>query len=131
MFAYCYALRILNNIEILGSTTTNSDFTDILMNCEALEGTLTIASLLSKIGIYGSSCKILKLTGIRLTNASSTFTGSSPQVNVSYTSLDATALNKLFTNLPTLTGKTINITGSTGAATCDRTIATAKGWTVV
>ena len=130
MFAYCYALRILNNIEYLGSTTANSDFTDILRDCEALIGTITISSLLSKIGIYGSSGKILKLTGIRLTNSSSTFTSSSPQVNVSYTSLNATALNQLFNDLPALTGKTINITGSLGANTCDRSIATAKGWTV-
>jgi len=131
MFYYCYALRILNNLDYLGSATTQSDFTDILRNCEALTGTITIASLLTKVGIYGASGKLLKCTGIRLTNASSTFTGSSPQVNISYTNLDATALNQLFTDLPTLTGKTINITGSLGAGTCDRSIATAKGWTVV
>ena len=131
MFYYCYALRILNNLDYLGSATTQSDFTDILRNCEALTGTLTIASLLTNVGIYGASGKLLKCTAIRLTNAGSTFTGSSPQVNVSYTRLDATALNQLFTDLPTLTGKTINITGSAGAATCNRTIATAKNWTVV
>ena len=127
----CYALRYINNIDYLGSITTQSDFTDTLRDCEALSGTITIGSLLTKIGIYGSSGKNIQITGLRLTNASSTFTGSSPQINVSYTNLDATALNQLFTDLPTLTGKTINITGSVGASACDRSIATGKGWTVI
>ena len=130
MLSYCYSLRILNGIEFLGSQTVQSDFTDILRDVQALTGTITIGSLLTKIGIYGASGHNLLCTGIRLTNSGSTFTGSSPQVNVSYTNLDATALNQLFTDLPTLTGKTINITGSTGAGTCDKSIATAKGWTV-
>lgn len=39
-------------------------------------------------------------------------------------------LEKIFGNLKTVSGKTITITGCPGAATCDRTIATNKGWTV-
>ena len=131
MFNGCYSLRILNGVEYLGSQTTQSDFTDILEDVQALTGTITIGSLLTKIGIYGASSNNLLCTGIRITNSGSTFTGTSPQVNVSYTNLDATALNQLFTDLPTLTGKTINITGSLGAGTCNRTIATAKNWTVI
>ena len=45
--------------------------------------------------------------------------------------LDAAALNTVFTNLGTPVGaQTITITGCAGAATCDRSIATNKGWTV-
>ncbi|MDJ0338273.1 hypothetical protein [Cryobacterium sp. PH31-O1] len=45
--------------------------------------------------------------------------------------LSAEALNEVFTNLGTArNGATITITGNPGTATCDRTIATAKGWTV-
>jgi len=44
--------------------------------------------------------------------------------------LSAAELNLLFGDLSTVTGQTITITGCTGAATCDRTIATNKGWTV-
>ena len=45
--------------------------------------------------------------------------------------LDATELNRIFTEvLGTTSGETVFITNSTGAATCDKTIATAKGWTV-
>ena len=130
MFSYCHSLKYINNIDYLGSISVACDFTDFAKNCEFLQTTTTIASLISKIGIYGASGYKLKVTSIRLTNASSTFGGSSPQVNVSYTDLDATALNTLFGDLPTLTGKTIVIRGCTGAATCDTSIATGKGWTV-
>ena len=130
MFSYCHSLKYINNIDYLGSISVACDFTDFAKDCEFLQTTTTIASLISKIGIYGASGYKLKVTSIRLTNASSTFGGSSPQVNVSYTDLDATALNTLFGDLPTLTGKTIVIRGCTGAATCDTSIATGKGWTV-
>jgi hypothetical protein len=45
--------------------------------------------------------------------------------------LSADALNELFTILPTVTGQTLTITGNPGTATCNTSIATAKGWTVV
>lgn len=44
--------------------------------------------------------------------------------------LSATALNEIYTNLPTVTGQTITVTGNYGTATDNPTIATAKGWTV-
>ncbi len=46
--------------------------------------------------------------------------------------LDAAALNEIFTNLGTAAGaQNITITGNPGAGTCNQTIATAKGWTVI
>jgi len=39
-------------------------------------------------------------------------------------------LNRIFTALPTVVGKTIDVRGNPGYATCTKTIATAKGWTV-
>jgi len=130
MFQSCYSLRTINNLEYLGSQTNASNFTSFLQDAQAITGTLTIASKLSRIGIYGQSGYNLKCTGIRLTNGTSTWTGSSPQIDVSYCSLDADALNTLFGDLETVTGKTIKITGNPGASTCDTSIATAKGWTV-
>lgn len=44
---------------------------------------------------------------------------------------DATELNRIFTALPSVTAKSIDVRGNPGAATCDTSIATAKGWTVV
>ena len=44
--------------------------------------------------------------------------------------LSAAALNEIYTNLPTVTGQTITVTGNYGTTGDDPTIATAKGWTV-
>lgn len=130
MFGNCSGLKLINNIEYLGSITIQSNFSEILLYAQFMQQSIAIGSLLSNLGIYGTNGNSLKISSIRLTNSGSLFTGTSPQVNVSYTSLDAAALNLLFGDLPTLIGKTINITGCTGAATCTRSIATAKGWTV-
>lgn len=52
-------------------------------------------------------------------------------INISLQSMDATALNAFFTSLGTASGsQTITVTGNPGAATCDTSIATGKGWTV-
>jgi hypothetical protein len=37
-------------------------------------------------------------------------------------------LNKLFVTLPTVLGGNINISGNPGTSTCDKNIATDKGW---
>jgi hypothetical protein len=51
--------------------------------------------------------------------------------SISQCNLTAQALNDLFTSLGTASGsQTIIVTGNPGAATCDTTIATAKGFTV-
>lgn len=51
-------------------------------------------------------------------------------VDLRYNNLSASEIDRIFTALPVLSGKTISINGNPGAATCDRSIATAKGWTV-
>ena len=106
------------------------DFNLFMTDMDFFSGAITIASRLAKIGIFGISGALLKVSSIRLTAAGSTYTGTSPQVDVSYTSLSASSLNTLFGDLPTVSGKTINITGASGAATCTKSIATGKGWTV-
>lgn len=55
---------------------------------------------------------------------------SSAVLSVASCNLNAAALNRIFTDLGTATSATITITGTPGAAACDRSIATAKGWTV-
>ena len=57
--------------------------------------------------------------------------GAAAPIALNFSGLDAAALNALFTSLDTVTGKTITVTGSVGASSCDTSIATAKGWTVV
>ena len=58
-------------------------------------------------------------------------TGMNQSFTVANCKLSATELNTMFGNLSnTGTGKTVTVTGNYGAATCDTSIATAKGWSV-
>ena len=50
--------------------------------------------------------------------------------SVSSAALGRTALDAMFTALPTVSGQTVTITNTPGRSTCDRSIATNKGWTV-
>lgn len=129
MFGYCYSLIKINNIALLGSIT-NSVNLYLLSECQAYAENVVIDALLAKLELKCFSSPNMKVTSLRLTNNSSQFAGASPQIDIQYLSLDAVALNTLFGDLPTVSGKTINITGCTGAATCIRSIATGKGWTV-
>lgn len=135
MFNRCFSLRLVNNISSIGSLTSHTNIDRILAYCHAYDSDIIINSLLQNIGIYGSNLTdVLKISSIRLTNPGSLFAGSSPQVNVSYTSLPQAALVDLFNDLPVLAGKTINITGCTGSAALtpeERAIATNKGWTII
>ena len=119
------------NLDYVGSPTTDTNFSDFLVCCLTEPIVLTLYARISRLVITGQNAYPTNITSLRLPNAvNSGFGGSSPQINVSYTNLDANALNLLFGDLPVVTGKTINIRGAAGASTCDTTIATAKGWTV-
>ncbi|MCP5006178.1 MAG: hypothetical protein GY941_19890 [Planctomycetes bacterium] len=53
-------------------------------------------------------------------------------VDIQYSNMSATALNIFFTSLGTANGaQTINVATNPGALTCDTSIATTKGWTVI
>jgi len=67
---------------------------------------------------YCRSLSSIKMTGHRLT------------FSVFNCKLSSAALNELYTNLATVTGQTITVTGNHGVAADDPTIATSKGWTV-
>lgn len=58
-------------------------------------------------------------------------TGISQTISVAGMLLGANALNEIYTNLPTVTGKTITITNNWGKTGDDPTIASSKGWSVV
>jgi hypothetical protein len=128
-FVNCTSLIAVTNFGSVGASNTNQQDGTSFDGSNLLE-TVSVGCRLSKFSMAGTTTNQMRLNSLRLTNASSTFGGTSPQVNVSYTSLGIAALNQLFTDLPSAAGKTINITGCTGAAGCTRTIATAKGWTV-
>lgn len=67
------------------------------------------------------------LTSVRLTTPSSNI----GNITLTNNNLSATALNQLFTDLPTVpTARTINVRGNPGSSTCNTSIATAKNWVV-
>ena len=128
----------INNIENLGSRTTDVNFTNFSIASAAgypvpQNKIYNIYARISKIDIKGYNASNLNgAEVVRLYNAASSgFGGASPQIDVSYTKMSASALNDLFGDLPIMSGKTIKITGALGAGSCDTSIATSKGWTVV
>ena len=135
MFDSCFGLRNITGLSTLGRTsgTAVNMGTSFLKNNELYSGG-TIGAYLSVVVASGTSSTVRSgITTFRLSNATSPFTGSSPQVDVSWTSLSQSALVDLFNDLPTVSGKTINITSATGAASLtapERAIATGKGWTI-
>ena len=85
----------------------------ILNNC----GSLTVTT---QAFISSRNLGKLILTGIKV------------GFSIANCQMSATALNELFTSLGTANGtQSIIITGNYGAATCNTSIATAKGWTIV
>jgi hypothetical protein len=135
MFDSCFGLRNVTGLSTIGRTSTSAvNMGGNFLNNNELYTGGTIGAYLSVVVAKGTSATIRNgITTFRLSNATSPFTGSSPQVDVSWTSLSTAALVDLFNDLPTLVSKTINITSATGAAGLtagDRAIATGKGWTI-
>ena len=128
------SLTTINNLDKLGSLTA----TPLVYAESFLSSTLTLTSLsfscpFSMLSVNGPSATFFnKLNSLRLLNAGAGQwnSGTAPQLDVSYCDLGVAALDQLFTDLTTVTSKTINITGCTGALGCTRSIATTKGWTV-
>lgn len=132
-FANNQSLEQLPNIDYSNVTSMYM----FLTNAKSLKNTVLDVSATNKlthIGCYGDSSHFMSgFKGLRV-SSSAPFSGTSPQINVSYTGMDRSALVQLFNDLPTVTGgQTIDITGCTGTndlTADDKAIATAKGWTV-
>jgi hypothetical protein len=86
----------------------------------------------SKLLLRGASLATASsLHTINIDWANSTYGGTTPQIDIRWNSLSATTIDAIFTALPVVVGKTINVGGNPGSATCTPAIATAKGWTVI
>lgn len=120
MFELCYALQEIDmSLWSLPLCTTASA---AFANCHSLRklGPCSFSNL-TTLGTTFNNCRSL---------TSCTITGM--KVNVDFTAcrLSTTALNQIYTNLATVTGRTITVTSNYGNVADDITIATAKGWTV-
>jgi len=113
-FMYCYSLKNIDNIDYLGSLSSSCNFDTFLSECIFLQQNIVIGSLISKIAMSGVSGTLLRITSIRLTNSNSTFGGTSPQIDISYTSLTVAAFELLLGDIPNgLVSKRITISGCT------------------
>lgn len=100
------ALKQLPNI----SNITSVNLTNFVTNASSLQPTdvdLSNKDDLTKLDIYGSSSnRIDGLKSLKVSNEAP-FTGTSPQINVSYTGLERNALVELFNSLPYNVGYTV------------------------
>ena len=137
-FQYCGALTTINNLDKLGSLTATPLVTGDANTFMNLMTTMSFACPLSKLTLNGQSATNFNLLdSLRLTNTSSgQWTGTSPQINVSFTSMPTASLNTLFADMAaqgSVSSKTINITSATGAAGLsagNRAVITGIGWTI-
>lgn len=137
MFDGALMLKKVTNFQFCGTSTAGAGCAYSaffgLSGANFVTG-VTLNGYISRVAINGVSGNFNYATAIRLTQGGSTYTGTSPQINVSFCNMGQADLVNLFNDLPTVTSKTINITSNPGAASLtagERAIATGKGWTIV
>ena len=121
MFQYCYSLTSVPLFDTSLSTSMNSMFND----CKALNRipAFSFSSVTSAWAISNTFGNNSSLTRMQATGLSKTFSLASCK-------LSADALDEVYTNLPTVTGQTLTVTGNYGVSGDNPAIATAKGWTI-
>lgn len=150
MFSNCKNLYEINSISLPSLENATNIFygcSNITCFQNTLSKATTVDSMFSGTNLITFYChsmgKVINLTTNTFNGCNnlrrcrlSGFLGN--EVGVSFALpnpnlMSESELNALFTSLGTATNAstTITITGSLGAATCDTSIATAKGWTIV
>lgn len=138
-FTECLSLTGITNADKLGQNTVGGGLVTASLLSTAFEmvSALTLTPRFAKLTAAGASSTLAKLNSLRLSNTGSgQWTGTSPQIDISYTSLSTAALNLLFADIAaqgSVVSKTINITGAVGAAGLsagDRAVLTSIGWTI-
>lgn len=120
-FSNCYRLHTIKSIEFVNATSMQSCFS----NCKALQRIIMVGDLSTVTNAFNTFAGTYNLTEVIL-----------PELTVGFAitnaKLSAAALDALFTSIGLANGaQEITITGNPGAATCDTTIATNKGYTVI
>jgi hypothetical protein len=118
MFSGCSSLESLPTLV----TTNGTDFSGMFSNCYSL-------SLIPALN-FSSGTTFLNTFLNMYSLQRCQVTGIAENVSFVGANLSGTALNEIYTNLATVTSKTITVTGVWGAATDTISIATNKGWTV-
>lgn len=142
MFTNCYVLQSVPLFDTSAVTNMNLMFE----NCRVLQSvplfdTSSVTTMMLMFDVCEALQSIPLFDTSSVTEMSSMFSGcdslasgamSGTTVDVSYEScnLSATELDRIYTNLGTVTGKTITVSGNPGTTGDTPSIATAKGWTV-
>jgi surface protein len=144
MFYSCYSLTSIP----LFNTALVTSMLAMFHSCYSLTSVpLFNTALVTNMSYMFQSCS--SLTSVPALNATSVTTGlfvtiffgcvqlikiAMLNINFSFSveslKLSGARLDEIYTNLPTVTGQTITVTGNYGIATDTPSIATAKGWTV-
>lgn len=121
MFYWCASMLTMREYD----TSAGTNFNNMLWSDTSL---LEVPALDVSKATNASSYSQMLNSAVMIQSIKAT--GFKYSLDVSGLLLSAAALNELFTNLAEVVGQTVTITSNPGAATCDRAIATAKGWTV-
>ena len=121
MFSNCPSLQTVP----LFNTASVNNMSTMFNNCYSLQTMLALntTAVTDGTNFVGMFANCNSLSRIQAKNFRFTF-------SVANCKLSAAALNEIYTNLPTVTGQTITVTGNYGTAADNPSIATAKGWTV-
>jgi hypothetical protein len=130
MFQNCSNLRFARGFSFGNGTSysNNNVFSGTIASADKIHVSYTTVPTNSYVGLLGlrsNSSFPIKLSEFIVY-------GNRNNIDVRYANMSADALNLMFTNCGTaLTNATISITGNPGSATCNTSIATGKGFTVV
>ena len=106
------------SVRVLGASVFDDS---IVTNTLGVFGTSLLPGKKKDGGLYSASNMVSWINDL---------SRSSVALSVASCNLNAAALNRIFTDLGTVTSGVITITNTPGGATCNRALATAKGWTV-
>ena len=140
MFRQCPALSRVPAMDLSSCTSIQSMFEfSGIQNLPAITFGSTNFTAAVRSAYSLNSIPAWDLSGVTTFNAAFTTcyslsrcqaTGIAKTISFASCSIGATELDEIYTNLATVTGQTITVTGNYGTSGDDPTIATAKGWTV-
>ena len=145
MFRFCYSLTSVPLFNT--SNVTRMDY--MFSTCPSLTSVplFNTSNVTNMSNMFGSFFSLTSVPAFDVSSVSSSSnfanmfancnslsriqaTGFNYTFTVANNKLSSAALDEIYTNLPTVTGQTITVTGNYGTSGDDPTIATAKGWTV-
>ena len=121
MFNNCSSLVTVPLFDTSSVTNVNSMFSSSNVNSIPAYDFSSVSSSSNFSNVFANAFSIARIEA----------TGFNYTFSVQNCNLSSAALDELYTNLPTVVGQTITVTGNYGVDADDPTIATAKGWTVV